>query len=42
MTNVIGLAVLALFFPLWIYSQHERYKLSKGEQGRIDEKAEPN
>lgn len=42
MTNVVGLAVLALFFPLWIYSQNERYKLNKVEAGKTDGKAEPN
>jgi hypothetical protein len=40
--TVIGFAVLAVFFPLWIYSQNERHKLSAGKQGRTDEKAEPN
>jgi amino acid transporter len=40
--TILGFAALAAFVPLWIYSQHERYKLSKEEQGRAEGKAEPN
>lgn len=41
-TNVIGFGVLALFFPLWMYSQHQAHKLRQIKKEEVDGKAEPN
>lgn len=40
--TAVGFAVLASFFPLWIYSQHESHRLREKEDREKELKAEPS
>lgn len=35
--TVVGFGVLAVFFPLWIYSQHENQKIADREEAKLAE-----
>jgi hypothetical protein len=37
--TAVGFGVLALFFPLWLYSQHERHKMLENEPREREEGA---
>ena len=39
--TAVGLGVLAVFFPLWIYTQHVKWKAEK-KKAEIEPKAESN